>query len=147
MHTTQSVLTCLTVSPSWLLILIVLSSLPRARRFWALQHPHVIFLVCLPVGHKGIILQYYVKSLQLNFKCTTRYWLFFLFYSYPEQGSCVKFADCKSTGFLWRFQLLRVGSSLTTVLGTFDLCWKNNNENTSYLFWFSYFTRSIRNNI
>lgn len=40
--------TCLTVSPSWLLIVRLLSSPPRARRFWELQDPHVIFLVCLP---------------------------------------------------------------------------------------------------
>lgn len=138
MHTSQSVLTCLTVSPSWLLILTVLSSLPRARRFWALQHPHVIFLVCLPVGQKGIIHQYNIKSLQPNFNWTIRYWLLFMFYSYPVQGSCVKFADCKSTGFPWRFQPLRVGLSLTTVLGTFDLFWNHNSENMGYLFWFSH---------
>lgn len=44
------VATCLMVSPSWLLMLRVLSSLPRASRFWAFQHPQVIFLVCLPNG-------------------------------------------------------------------------------------------------
>lgn len=40
--------TCLMVSPSWLLTVSVLSSLPRASRFWLLQQPQVILFECLP---------------------------------------------------------------------------------------------------
>lgn len=40
--------TCRMVSPSWLLIVMLRSSLPSAKRFWELQQPHVIFFVCLP---------------------------------------------------------------------------------------------------
>ena len=40
---------CRMVSPSELLIVIVLSSLPRARRFSLLQAPHVILRECLPI--------------------------------------------------------------------------------------------------
>ena len=44
-----------TVSPSALLMEMVLSSLPRASRFWLLHSPQEIFFVCLP--RMGTLLQ------------------------------------------------------------------------------------------
>ena len=46
---------CLRVSPSLLLTVIDLSSLPSANRFSLLQAPHVIFLECFPM--MGIFLK------------------------------------------------------------------------------------------
>ena len=52
---------CLTVSPSGLLTVTVLSSLPRASRFSLLQAPQVILLVCFP--RIGIFLEIYTRML------------------------------------------------------------------------------------
>lgn len=57
--------TCLIVSPSWLLIVIILSSPPKARRFSILQQPQVIFFVCLPEKEKNL---YNTKQTQLQKK-------------------------------------------------------------------------------
>lgn len=39
-----------------------------------------------------------------------------------KRGSCVRSADCKSTGFLWRSRLLTEGRPLTTGWTTSALC-------------------------
>lgn len=107
--------TCLTVSPSWLLILRVLSSLPRASRFWALQQPQVIFFVCLP----GIFWRGWASQYGMIYVFNTSV----LHVFYPVRESCVRSADCKSIGFLSLFLLLTAGWSSTTGWTTSDLCW------------------------
>lgn len=50
---------------------------------------------------------------------------------YPVQGSCVRSADCRSTGFLWLSQLPTVGLSLTTGWRTSDLWWNQQQWETN----------------